>query len=50
MSFQRSLASSMNEIDFRVREAERLMGLKVHQVNVKLANSLAWLSVVASVR
>lgn len=30
------------EIDIRVQEAERRMGLKVHEVGVKLANSLEW--------
>jgi len=39
-----------NGIDFKVREAKRLMGLKVHQDGVKLANSLEWRSAVASVR
>ena len=39
-----------NEMNSRVREAERLMGLKVHQDGVKPPNSLEWRSAVAYMR
>ena len=38
------------EIDFEVREAHMLMGLKIHQDGFKLANSLEQWSAVASLR
>jgi hypothetical protein len=37
------------EIDFKVCEAKRLMGLKVHYIGVKLVDFLEWQSAVASV-
>lgn len=41
-------SNESNENGYKVREAKRLMHLKVHQDGVKLANSLKWRSMVAS--
>ena len=40
--------NEMNEIGFEVQEAERLVGLKVHQHGFKPANLVEWWSEVAS--
>lgn len=40
----------VNEIDLRVQEVKRLMGLKTHHDGFKLVNSLEWWSAVASMR
>jgi hypothetical protein len=40
----------MNEINFEVWEAKRLMGVKAHHDAFTPANSLEWGSVVASMR
>jgi hypothetical protein len=39
-----------NEIDFRVWEAKKLIGLIAYQDGVKWANSMEWHSAIASVR
>ena len=42
------LKGNGKDIDFRIREAKKLMGLKVHLGGFKPANSLEWQSAVAS--
>jgi hypothetical protein len=37
-------------IDFKVRKVKSLMGLKVHQDGVELANFLEWRSVIVSIK
>ena len=41
-----TISNPGNEIDFRVREAKRLVGIKVHQDGVNLANSLEWCTMI----
>ena len=36
------LSVQWKDIGFKVQEAKRLMGLEVHKVGVKLANSVEW--------